>query len=164
MLIIRVIILLLFPLTFSCAGTNSSPWKAYTFDGTNFSPSTESFSRAIWLLSGHFPSTTEPTTGAARLERLPPGTGAVAGICYLQTSGGKIFGQNSFSPYPNEQITFKSKAAGVSVTRTDKKGYFAETLSAGDYELFCRGVRTDFTINQGETTLVPMRCGKRMAD
>jgi len=164
MLISRFIILLFFTLTLSCAGGHSSPWKPFFFDGTNFSPAIDSSANAIWLRNGHFPSTTKPAAGPAIADRLPPGTGAVAGICYLQTSGGKISPHNAVTPYPNEQITFKSKTDGVSITRTDKDGYFIEYLTAGDYELFCRGVRTEIRIKQGETTLVPVRGGKRMAD
>jgi hypothetical protein len=164
MVIIRVIILMIFPIIFSCAGTNSSPWKAYFFDGSNFSPANDNTSNTIWVRSGHFPSTAEPVPGSASADRLPPGTGAVAGICYRQTTGGKIAAQNSFTPYPDEQITFKCNTEGVSVTRTDNDGYFAEYLTAGEYELFCRGVRAEFRINKGETTLVPIRGGKRMAD
>jgi len=160
----RCIILLLFSLTLSCAGGHSSPWKPFLFDGTHFAPATDITAKAIWLRSGHFPSTTAPTAGPASPDRLPPGTGAVAGICYLQTSGGKISPHSSFTPYPDEQITFKSKTDGVSVTRTDKDGYFIEYLKAGDYELLCRGARTEVRISQGETTLVPIRGGKRMAD
>jgi len=164
MSIIRVIILLIFPIIFSCAGTSTSPWKAYTFDGINFTPARDTSSQTIWVRSGHFPLTTDPTHSVSSADTLPPGTGAVAGICYHQTTGGKIAPQNSFTPYPDEQITIKSKSAGVSVTRTDKNGYFNEYLSSGDYELFCRGVRTEFRVKQGETTLVPLRGGKRMAD
>ena len=164
MLFIRVIILLIFPLIFSCAGGNSSTWKPYTFDGASFSPADDNLPKSIWLRSGHFPLTSEPPAGADSSDRLPPGTGAVAGICYQQTSGGKLYKQNAVTPYPDEQITFKSRTEGVSVTRTDNNGYFIEYLTAGNYELFCRGVRAEFSVKQGETTLVPIRGGKRMAD
>lgn len=164
MLIIRAIILLVFPLIFSCAGGNSSLWKPYIFDGVNFSPTSDNSSKAIWLRSGHFPTTSEQPPGSESSERLPPGTGAVAGICYLQTSGGKLSKINAVTPFPDEQITFRSKTEGVSVTRTDSNGYFIEYLTAGKYELFCRGVHTEFSVKQGETTLVPIRGGKRMAD
>lgn len=81
MLITRTSILLIFLLTLSCAGSHSSPWKPFLFDGSGFSPTVDGTARAIWLRSGHFPSITEPTVGHASSDRLPPGTGAVAGIC-----------------------------------------------------------------------------------
>lgn len=161
MFIIRVIILLIFPLIFSCAGGSHSLWKPYIFDGAKFSPA-ENSPGAIWLRSGHLPATAEPSPESSY--KLPPDTGAVAGICYIQTTGGRISEHNLFTPYPDEQITFRSKTEGVSVTRTDKDGYFAEYLPTGNYELFCRGARAEFRIKKGETTLVPIRGGKRMAD
>jgi hypothetical protein len=164
MFIIRSAILLIFPLIFSCAGGNSSLWKPYFFDGKNFSPAAGTNFKGIWLRSGHFPVTAEQTPESTATDRLPTGTGAVAGICYIQSSGGKISGHEQFSPYPDEQITFKSKTEGVYVTRTGKDGYFTEYLTAGDYEVFCRGVRAEFRVKRGETTLVPIRGGKRMVD
>lgn len=151
-------------LSLSCAGVDSSLWKPYTFDGKSFSQSEETNSGTIWLRSGHFPSLSAIAPGSVRSDRLSPKTGAVAGICYLQTSGGKLAGQKSFTPYPNEQISLKSKMHGVFVTRTDNNGNFAEQLPAGEYELSCRGGRAMITIQQGETTLTPLRGGKRMAD
>lgn len=164
MRIIRTLTLIVIPLIFSCAGGNSSLWIPYTFDGTNFSPPIETVSPAIWIRSGHFPMISKPDPGSALANKLPPGTGAVAGICYLQSTSGKMSMKNSFAPYPNEQITFINNEDGVFVTRTDQNGYFAEYLRAGNYYLFCRGVRSELKVNQGETTLVPIRGGKRMAD
>lgn len=164
MTIFRVIVLLIFTITAACAGGNSSLWRPYTFDGTNFAPSTAADAKSIWIRSGHFPKISVKYPNSAISDSLPPGTGAVAGICYRQTAGGKLSGQNSFAPYPDEQITIQSKADGVFVTRTDKNGYFTEYLAAGSYELFCRGIRIEIKINQGETTLAPIRGGKRMAD
>lgn len=164
MRIIRVIILMILPLIFSCAEGSSSLWKAYTFDGSNFSPAADNSSKAIWIRSGHFPLAAEAPPGSNPSDILPPGSGAVAGICYIQTTGGRISERNLFTPYINEQITLRNKTDGTFVTRTDSSGYFVEFLNPGEYELFCRGVRTEFRIKQGETTLVPIRGGKRMAD
>lgn len=164
MVIFRVIVLLIVTITTACAGGNSSLWRPYTFDGTSFAPSTAADAKSIWLRSGQFPMISAKDPGSALSDRLPPGTGAVAGICYRQTAGGKLSGQNSFAPYPDEQITLRSKTDGVFVTRTDKNGYFTEYLAAGSYELFCRGSRIEIMIKQEETTLAPIRGGKRMAD
>lgn len=164
MVLLRTTILLIFPLILSCAGGNTPLWKAYTFDGTNFSPSSGTIAPTIWLRSGQLPTLAKPEQTRAASGSLPPGTGAVAGICYRQSSGGKTAGQTSFAPYPDEQIIIKNSAARTSLSRTDTNGYFTERLPAGSYELFCRGVRAEFRITQGETTLVPIRGGKRMAD
>lgn len=164
MLIIRIIILLIFPLFFSCAGGNASIWAPYAFDGTNLSPAGNTSSNAIWVQNGYLPTTSKPTSNFLPSDRLPPGTGAVAGICYVQISGGKISGHTSFAPFPDELITFKSKAGDTATAKTDKNGYFTEYLTAGDYELFCHGARAEFIVKSGETTLVPIRGGKRMVD
>lgn len=162
MTIFRSLILMLFPLIFSCAGSNPSAWKPYFFDGSSFVAAEDNGAKTVWTRSGHYPLTSEPPAGDS--DRLPSGTGAVAGICYLQTSGGKLAPAAKVTPYADEQITFKNKDEGVYVTRTDKNGYFAEYLPAGNYEVFCRGARMEISIKRGETTLVPIRGGKRMAD
>lgn len=164
MFIIRIIILLIFPLIFSCAGGNHSIWAPYAFDGINLSPASNTSPNAIWVQSGYLPITSKPTSDSSPSGRLPPGTGAVAGICYIQITGGKISGHNSFAPFPDEQITFKGKAGETATSKTDKDGYFTEYMTAGDYELLCRGARAEFSVKSGETTLVPIRGGKRMAD
>lgn len=164
MFIIRIIILLIFPLIFSCAGGNHSSWAPYSFDGNNLSPANSTSSNAIWVQSGYLPITSNPTFDSMPSDRLPHGTGAVAGICYIQATGGKISRHNSFAPLPDEQITFKGKTGETATSKTDINGYFTEHLTAGDYELFCRGARAEFTVKSGETTLVPVRGGKRMAD
>ena len=164
MFIIRIIMLLIFPLIFSCVGGNHSIWAPYAFNGVNLSPASDTSSNAIWIKNGYLPITSKPTSNASPSDRLPPGTGAVAGICYIQTSGGKISRHNSFAPLPDEQITFKGKTGETAVSMTNKNGYFTEYLTAGNYELFCRGARAEFTVKSGETTLVPVRGGKRMVD
>ncbi len=131
MLIIRIIILLIFPLFFSCAGGNASIWAPYVFDGINLSPADNTSSNAIWVQNGYLPTTSKPTSNSLSSVRLPPGTGAVAGICYVQISGGKISRHNSFTPFPDELITFKSKAGETATAKTDKNGYFTEYLTAG---------------------------------
>lgn len=162
--IIRTTTLMILPLVLSCAAGNPSLWQPYIFDGAGFSPAAETTSGTVWLRNGHFPVISETAPGPERSDRLPKKTGAVAGICYLQTSGGKLSGQKSFTPYPDEQISLKNKKYGVFVTRTDRNGNFAEQLPTGEYELFCRGARTEIIIKQGETALAPIRGGKRMAD
>lgn len=160
----RLLLLLIFPPVFSCAAATPSKWSPYRFDGMNFTESAAGSAVSIWIRKGHFPAASDSPPDPAASEILPKGTGAVAGICYLQSTGGKISKQNGFIPYAEEQVTFKSRSYGVSVARTDKNGYFLDYLPKGDYELFCRGARTEFTVREGETTFVPIRGGKRMAD
>ncbi|NVN98463.1 MAG: hypothetical protein HXX17_03995 [Geobacteraceae bacterium] len=152
------------PTIFSCAGITASKWSPYVFDGNRFSIATSNTAAAIWVRNGHLPAASDVQPDPTATPPLPKGTGAVAGICYLQSTGGKSSAQSHFIPYANEQVTFKGKTDGVSVAITDKNGYFLNHLHKGDYELFCRGIKREFTIREGETTFVPIRGGKRMAD
>jgi hypothetical protein len=155
------------PFIVSCVPAGTSPWRPYFFNGNEFQPSVAGTAQKLWLRKGYLPRLDEPGTYAVDTGKLPPGTGAVAGICYLQTSGGKL-GNNTdnttVKPYPDEQVVIKNRQEGISVTRTDEAGYFIEALFPGDYELLCRGAAKPITVIKGETTLVPLRGGKRMAD
>lgn len=156
--------LITLPTIFSCAGMAPSKWNPYVFDGNSFSIATGSTITAIWVHTGYLPTASDSQPDKAVTALLPKGTGAIAGICYLNSTGGKSSGTSHFIPYPNEQVTFKGKTGGVYVARTDKNGYFLDYLPKGDYELFCRGVKSEFSIKESETTFVPIRGGKRMAD
>lgn len=158
-----ILLLLLTPVIFSCS-SNASSWTPYLFNESGFHPSMVAPSKALWIRPGYFPYNGQDSPHASGNAKLPAGTGAVAGICYLQTSGGKIASQNMITPLPDEQITMKLIGEGVFVTRTDDKGYFTDALYPGDYEFYCRGVKVSGKIRRGETTLIPIRGGKRMAD
>jgi len=142
----------------------ASAWHPYTFNGTEFHPGELTGRPSLWLRDGFTPRTDKPVAGALDLGRLPPKSGAVAGICYLQTSGGKLTDQSGFTPYPDEQIIIRSARDGIFVTRTDNNGIFIETLYPGEYELSCRGAGSPVVVKEGKTTLVRIRGGKRMAD
>ena len=157
------LLFLITPVIFSCS-SNTASWTPYQFNANGFYPSLDTPSKALWLRSGYFPYSGQNAPTAADNIKLPKDTGAVAGICYLQTSGGKIANQNMITPLPDEQITMKLIGEGVFVTRTDENGYFTDALHPGDYEFYCRGVKLSGKIRQGETTLIPIRGGKRMAD
>ncbi len=152
------------PFIFSCAQPGASLWKPYSFNSSEFQPATQGSVPALWLRSGYMPRLDEPPRHAQDTGRLPTGTGSVAGICYMQASGGKKTDNPTVTAYPDEQIIIKSSQEGISVTRTDDAGYFIEILFPGEYEILCRGTGKPVTVKKGETTLVPLRGGKRMVD
>lgn len=158
------LLLLLSPLFFACSNSNASSWTPYMFNGTSFYIANDTPSKAIWIRHGFLPYSGQDSPYTAANMKLPPGTGAVAGICYLLTSGGKIASQNMITPLPDEQITMKLTGEGIFVTRTDNSGYFTDALYPGDYEFSCRGVKVLGKVRTGETTFIPLRGGKRMAD
>lgn len=143
---------------------SASTWQSYTFNGTEFHPGEITGKPSLWLRDGFIPRTEKPLTGALDLGNLPPKSGAVAGICYLQASGGKLSDKSGFTPYADEQIIIRSARDGIFVTRTDSNGLFTEMLYPGEYEFSCRGAGMPAVVKEGKTTLVQIRGGKRMAD
>jgi len=143
---------------------SASTWQPYTFDGTEFHPGEITGKPSLWLRDGFMPRTEKPGLQTDNIGSLPPKSGAVAGICYLQTSGGKLADQSGFTPYADEQIIIRTARDGIFVTRTDSNGIFTETLYPGEYEFTCRGAGIPAAVKEGKTTLVRIRGGKRMAD
>lgn len=147
-------------LTTSCA----AKWEKFSFNGQQFQAGSLDNSLSIWVRDGYTPRLVEPEGAALDFGRLPAKTGAVVGICYLQTSGGKLADQSGTQPLANEQITIMSQEYGVSITRSDAAGLFIETLFPGNYQFYCRGAGVDVKVRAGKTVLVPLRGAKRMVD
>lgn len=143
---------------------SASPWHPYTFNGQEFITGEIKGLQPLWLRDGFAPRLSKPDRAAEHNWQLPPKAGAVAGICYLQTSGGKIANQSGITPLPDEQIIIKNMREGAFVTRTDANGLFMETLDPGEYVFSCRGAGSQAEVTAGKTTLVRIRGGKRMAD
>ena len=90
-------------------------------------------------------------------------TGALVGICYGQSSGGKLKVGAAFLPYPRLPVRIFSGETVVAATQTDAEGYFLVMLPAGRYRVKARQ-EVEVTIENGTTTLLPLRAGKRMVD
>jgi len=150
----------------SCSITtrNSSNWQPYTFTGSEIIPAEANGLKTVWLRDGFMPRGEKPGAQESDLGSLPPKSGAIAGICYIQASGGKLADQSGYAVLMDEQVTIKSTRDGIFVARTDEKGVFIETLYPGEYEFSCRGAGRTAVIKEGKTTLVQIRGGKRMAD
>lgn len=105
-------------------------------------------------------------SGSAQPETivLAPGQGAIAGICYLQSSGGKLAGAAGYSPLPRVPLRIFSAKSGESTTTTDQEGYFVAVLDAGIYRIGSPPLTVEVRVEDGQTTLVPLRAGKRMVD
>jgi hypothetical protein len=153
-------------LSASCSHSNSqiSLWQPYTFNGVEFVQQKIEGLPSIWVRDGFSPRTEEPEKAATDTGRLPPKSGAVAGVCYIHSSGGKIADMSGFTLLPDEQITIRNARYGASVIRSDTAGFFTEELSPDVYELFCRGAKVEVLVREGETVLAIIRGGKRMAD
>jgi len=95
--------------------------------------------------------------------RLQEGSGALAGICYIQSAGGKAHAVNGFIPMAGEPVEIRNGKTLFTV-RSDASGYFVLALPAGTYELKVRGITRKVTVEKGKSLFVPMRGGKRMVD
>jgi len=139
-------------------------WSYYHFDGSNLvngpRPASGSF---LAVLDRLVPVI---LTGAAGIEAtpLPQDKGAVAGICYIRTAGGKLVSSKGFSPYPGLELTISSGAKAMLRTRTDESGFFAAVLPAGEYRINSGAFTVEARVEVGKTTLVALQTGKRMVD
>lgn len=105
-------------------------------------------------------------TGSNKIEAtaLPPDKGALAGICYLRSSGGKPAGGSSYIPSPGTVLTILSGAEVVQRTQTDESGYFVALLPAGSYRVSSGAFAAEAAVEVGKTTLTALSTGKRMVD
>jgi hypothetical protein len=154
--------------TVSAAGKRPADvWNYYHFDGTAFIPG-PAIDGAAFLAVREKVQPVVMTVQGAQIEQspLPDGTGVIAGICYLQTSGGKLGGGtgNGFKPYPHVPLLISSSGKQLVSVQTDDHGYFVVVLAAGTYSVGSGPFTTEITVESGITTLVPLRAGKRMVD
>lgn len=140
-------------------------WNYYHFDGSAFIPGPAGDGNAFIALRENFQPVvlTAPT---AHLEEtsLPQGAGAIAGICYLQISGGKLGGGGGFRTFPHMPLTVFSEGKQFVTVQTDDNGYFVVVLPAGTYSVGTGAFTVDIAVKRGITTLIPLRVGKRMVD
>jgi len=152
--------------TVSAAGKRpADSWNYYHFDGTAFIPG-PAVDGTAFLAVREKAQPVVMTIQAAPIEQtaLPDGAGVIAGICYLQTSGGKLVAGSGFKPYPRVPLLISSGGKQLVSVQTDDHGYFVVVLAAGTYSVGSGPSTTEITVESGITTLVPLRAGKRMVD
>jgi hypothetical protein len=105
-------------------------------------------------------------TGTPRTEEiaLSPGHGAIAGLCYIQRSRGKLANVSGYSSVPGTPVKIFSGGKVVKAFETDEQGYFVMEITAGKYSVSSGPATVEVTVENGKTVLVPLRTGKRMAD
>jgi len=138
-------------------------WDFFHFDGHSFvAGRLGDGAPSVALQSGVLPSlvTQGDPPAAVRLAR---GSGALLGICYLQSSGGKLARGPAYLPVALLPVRIFSGAKLLATTQTDAQGYFLVTLAAGSFRVEA-GQAVQVTVEKGMTTLVPLRVGKRMID
>jgi hypothetical protein len=95
---------------------------------------------------------------------LPDGSGAIAGTCYLHSSGGKLGTGRGFKLYPRVPLLISTAGKHFVTVQTDDNGYFVVVLPAGTYAVSSGPFSAEISVEKGITTLVPLRAGKRMVD
>lgn len=139
-------------------------WNYYHFDGHAFAAgqSTDG-SPFLAVRNGVWPVL---LTETAKIEAvaLPEGKGALAGICYIQSSGGKLAPGPAYAPYPRMPVQISSGNKILTTLETDDHGYFVAALTAGRYVVSTGAAKVEVTVEKDKTVLVPLRAGKRMVD
>ncbi|MDD2582931.1 MAG: hypothetical protein PHR66_13150 [Desulfuromonadaceae bacterium] len=140
-------------------------WNYYHFDGSAFIPGPAVDGNAFIALREKFqPVVLTVPTAHFEETALPHGAGVIAGICYLQISGGKLGGGGGFKTFPHMPLTVFSEGKQLVTVQTDDNGYFVVVLPAGTYSVGTGAFTVEIAVKRGTTTLVPLRAGKRMVD
>jgi hypothetical protein len=137
-------------------------WQSFFFDGTGFREGKGAEGTVVQVKDGFLPAVVS-VDGVPTDDPLPVGTGGVAGICYLQTAGGKLRDAGTYHPIAGVAVEFSTGGKRVAV-RSDERGFFLVALPAGEYDVRCAGFTRKLRIEKGKTVLLALRGGKRMVD
>lgn len=137
-------------------------WTFFYYDGNAFVAGRPApLSPFVAVRDGFIP-VVETRVERIQAVKLPEGTGALAGICYVQSYGGKLKPAGGYHPVPMLAVPISADEKPVTTTETDGNGFFVATLPAGTYRVGREGV--EVKIESGTTRLLPLRVGKRMVD
>ncbi|WP_235840222.1 hypothetical protein [Citrifermentans pelophilum] len=137
-------------------------WAYFYFDGGQFVPGKPEAGTFVAVQDGVQPMVTA-RADKLQVVPLPAGTGAVVGICYVQSSGGKLRTGAGFDAVPLIPVEISAGGRTVVTVETDISGYFVAALPPGSYRLIAKHV-VEFVVESGRTKLLPLRVGKRMVD
>jgi hypothetical protein len=138
----------------------NTQWLAYHFDGNAFRSGGGAKSATVYLKEGYLPFF-EAVGG--KETKLPEGRGVIAGICYLQTAGGKLKEGDVYIPIQNVPVEIIGDSWRQTV-KTTPSGFFVGVLPPGDYEVRLPGATGKIGVEGGKTSLLAVRGGKRMVD
>ncbi len=147
----------------AAANLPNSHWNYFHFDGRGFIAGQSTGGMPfVAVRDGVRPVVLTP---GAKIEAvdLAAGTGAIVGICYIQSSGGKLKPGVPYLPCTRMPVQFFSGDKLMAATETDDQGYFQAVLATGRYRVRSKE-EIEVTVGNGVTTLVPLRAGKRMVD
>lgn len=144
------------------AQEESGGWRHYSYTGRGFLEGGKSAGPVIYIRNGFLPvigSLNAPPTE----DPLPAGTGALAGLSYVEKVGGKLKKGEGYIPLPGAMLVIGRRGWTMAV-RTDDRGYFVLALRPGEYELTLLGASGRFRVAKGKSTLIAVRGGRRMVD
>lgn len=149
---------------FAGAKRKDVAWNYYHFNGSSFVAGQPKEGLFVAVREGAIPVVLAKPVKIEAVA-LPSGKGAVAGICYIQSRGGKLGGGgNGYVPASGLQVDIFSGSNVVTTVETDENGYFTAVLNAGNYRIGNPPLAIEFSIARGTTTLASLRTGKRMVD
>jgi hypothetical protein len=136
----------------------------YHFNGQGFIAGQPGGAGPFVAVGKHLRPVVQSGSGKIESVGLAPGQGAIAGICYIQSSGGKLASAAGYAPCRRMQLRISGGEAGETTVITDEDGYFVAELDAGMYLIGDSPLTVEVRVEVGQTTLVPLRAGKRMVD
>ncbi len=136
-------------------------WAYFHFEGGQFVPGKPEAGIFVAVQDGVVPMV-ETSEVKLMAKKLPVGTGALAGICYVQSYGGKLKPAGGYHPVPMQEVQISTGDRPILTVQTDGNGFFATALPTGIYRVGKQGV--EVKIESGTTRLLPLRVGKRMVD
>ncbi|MBC8017199.1 MAG: hypothetical protein H7X83_01600 [Verrucomicrobia bacterium] len=139
-------------------------WNYYHFDGRGFVAGQPPDGGPFLAVRDHVLPVEMSRAVKIEAVSLPKNKGAIAGICYIQSSGGKLEGGRGYAPCPRTTITISSGNTVVTSMLSDENGYFVAILAAGSYRVGSGAFAVEALVEKGTTVLVPLRAGKRMVD
>ena len=143
-------------------GSRPDDGRTYYFDGSQFREEGTAGQPAIATRTGYYPKLLAGGESKTAIP-LPAGTGALAGICYLQQSGGKL--RSATGSIPLAGITVTVRGGGIEKeSHCDDRGFFVLALPPGRYDVRSGSDTRSVTVESDKTTLTPLRGGKRMVD
>lgn len=144
------------------AGDGMPSWQKCFFDGKEFREGTASSGASVYWREGYLP-VIQTRDEALREDRLPPGTGGVVVLCYIQIAGGKLQSHGGYVPLVGAVIEI-SNGERMMAIRSDGEGYSVLALPAGEYEMRVQGFTRKVRVEKDKTTFLRVRAGKRMVD
>ena len=149
----------------SFAKRTSDAWVYYHFDGNGFRSGPATNGTAIIAVRELYqPVVLQNQLTTINAPSLSHNSGVIVGICYFQSSGGKLSSSATYMPCPNALLEISFAGKQLLTVKTDENGYFAAVLEPGTYSIGSGPLTTEITVESGKTTLVPLRAGKRMVD